>query len=94
MPFEEFAKQLPTVFDAIAKERQGIVVERNGQLYRLTPQPGHQPGTPPDIWQGYDPERVKAALQQSAGTLAGIDRHELLKDLRAQRAQDSRGRPA
>lgn len=97
IPFEEFARRLPTIFDAIAKEHQAVVVERNGQLYRLAPQPkqpAQRPDEPQDIWQGYDPERVKEALRLGAGVLAGIDRQELLEDVRAQRSQDSRGRPA
>ena len=47
-----------------------------------------------DIWADYDPARVKAALRKSAGALATIDRSALLKDIRKQRKQDSRGRPA
>ena len=60
-------QQLPTILDAVAKERQAIVVERNGQLYRLTPQPGQpaQQPAPQDIWQGYDPERVKVACSRA-----------------------------
>ena len=47
-----------------------------------------------DIWAGYDPARVKAALRRSAGALATVDRQHLLKDIRKARRQDSRGRPA
>ncbi len=44
------------------------------------------------IWTHYDPQRVKAALQQSAGALQGVDRKELLRDLAEQRSQESTGR--
>jgi excisionase family DNA binding protein len=47
-----------------------------------------------DIWASYDPSRVKAALRRSAGALATVDRRALLKDIRRQRSQDSKGRPA
>lgn len=47
-----------------------------------------------DIWAGYDPARVKAALRKSAGALATVDRQKLLKDIRKERRQASKGRPA
>jgi hypothetical protein len=49
---------------------------------------------PADIWAGYDPERVRKALAESADALKGIDRDELLADLAVQRQQHSRGRPS
>ena len=42
---------------------------------------------PEDIWARYDPEQVRRALRQSAGALAGVDREQLLADIRTQRAQ-------
>jgi hypothetical protein len=45
------------------------------------------------IWTHYDPKRVRAALQASAGALQGIDRAELFSDLASQRSQESSGRP-
>lgn len=45
-----------------------------------------------DPWTGYDAERVRKALRASAGALHGVNRKELLADIRAQRGQDSRGR--
>lgn len=47
-----------------------------------------------DIWADYDPARVKAALRKSAGALATVDRQKLKKDIRKERQQASRGRPA
>ena len=44
------------------------------------------------IWTHYDPKRVRAALQTSAGALQGVDRAELLNDLASQRGQESSGR--
>ena len=41
------------------------------------------------IWTHYDPQRVKAALKQSAGALQVVDREELLSDLASQREQES-----
>ena len=47
-----------------------------------------------EIFADYDPGRVREALKQSAGALAGIDRLNLLSDLRAARHQESNGRPS
>ena len=47
-----------------------------------------------NIWAGYDAVRVKAALRKSAGALATIDRQKLLRDIRKERKQASKGRPA
>lgn len=47
-----------------------------------------------DPWANYDPEKVRAALRASAGVLKGVDRDELLVDLRAARGQNRMGRPA
>mgnify|MGYP001163432929 CR=1 FL=1 len=46
----------------------------------------------PNIWAGYNPDHVIAALRESAGALAGVDREQLLADLHAAREQGSRGR--
>ena len=34
--------------------------------------------------QGYDPERVRQAIRESAGAMKGVDRDKLLSDLREQ----------
>ena len=95
IPFDEFARRLPAIFDVVAQEQSGVVVEREGKLYRLEPQVAAVHQLPQDgIWAGYDPQRMRNALIKSAGALAGIDRDELLRDLYEQREQDSQGRPA
>ena len=63
-----------------------ILLEKDGELYRLAKED--------DIWANYDPQRTRLALEQSAGALSGLDREELLKDIRLARQQDSNGRPA
>jgi hypothetical protein len=47
-----------------------------------------------NIWETYRAEQVKRAVGKSAGTLRGVDRDALLKDVRVARRQDTRGRPA
>ncbi len=43
------------------------------------------------IWTRYNPQRVRAALKQSAGALQGVDKEKLICDLASQRAQKSTG---
>ena len=47
------------------------------------------PTTQEDIWTDYDAGKVRTALAQSAGTLAGVNRESLLADIRNQRSQES-----
>ena len=47
------------------------------------------PATQEDIWTDYDAGKVRTALAQSAGTLAGVNRESLLADIRNQRSQES-----
>lgn len=91
MSFDEFARHLRMVFEAMAQEREPILVEREGLLYRLEPQ---EDRPDQDIWADYDPDQVRQALQHSAGALADIDREALLRELHEQRQQGSWGRPA
>lgn len=97
IPFDDFRDQLGTIFDAIGRDRRPVIVERDGVLYRLEPQlqtPPLQTSDPHDIWRNYDPKKVREAMRQAAGVLAGVDRDELLRDIHQQREQDSTGRPA
>ena len=64
-----------------------VVLEKDGERYVLAREAAH------DIWADYDPEKVRQALLQSAGALAGIDRESLLNDIRAARAQHDPGHP-
>ncbi len=47
------------------------------------------PATQEEIWTGYDAGKVRTALAQSAGILAGVNRESLLTDIRNQRSQES-----
>ncbi|MGH2618710.1 MAG: hypothetical protein ACRDJC_26070 [Thermomicrobiales bacterium] len=47
-----------------------------------------------DIFAHYDPQAAVAGLRALEEAFAGVDRERLLRDLRALRAQDNRGRPA
>jgi hypothetical protein len=65
-----------------------LILVKSGRRFRLAPE-----GAQEDIWANYDPERVRRALRESAGALAHIDVEAFKADLRAQRGQDSHGRP-
>lgn len=66
-----------------------LVLVRNGVRYRLDREDAE-----PDIWANYDPERVRRALRETAGAFSTIDTEALKADIKAQRGQDSSGRPA
>jgi hypothetical protein len=47
-----------------------------------------------DIWQDYDPKKAIEGIRKSRGALKGVDRDTLQREIREQRGQDSKGRPA
>jgi hypothetical protein len=47
-----------------------------------------------DIWATYDPKKAIEGIRKSAGALQGVDRDRLQREIREQRGQDSKGRPA
>ena len=47
-----------------------------------------------DIWTNYDPEKAIEGIRKSRGALQGVDRDRLQREIREQRSQDSKGRPA
>ena len=64
-----------------------VVVEQDGVRYRVTREPD-------DLFADYDPKAARAALNRVFGLLKGVDTEALKAELRAQREQDSLGRPA
>lgn len=77
--------------DRILAEANGarLVLVRDGVRFRID-----REGAEPDIWANYDPERVRRALRESAGAFSTIDAEAFKADIKAQRGQDSSGRPA
>src|SRR5438270_11608716 len=73
--FDDFAGNLDEVFKQVRDRNQPVLVERDGEMYRL------ERDTPEDIWRGYDPDLVKKAIAASAGALRGVDIETLLEDL-------------
>lgn len=91
MSFDEFGSNVGAIFDNVARKREPVLIEREGQIYRLEPEQTQQPEA---LWTSYDPEIVRHGLRKSAGALAGVDREALLRDIHQAREQVSRGRPS
>ena len=64
-----------------------VILDKDGERYVLAREDAH------DIWVDYDPEKVRQALRQGTGILAGVDRESLLSEIHAAREQNSPGRP-
>src|SRR5262245_23132760 len=65
-----------------------VLLSKNGAVYQLTREDKAN-----DIWYGYDPERVRQALDEvaeSGGILDGIDIDKWIADIYEAREQGSR----
>ena len=89
--FDDFLKQVQSIFDMVARQKEPVMVERAGRLFRVEAERTDEAQA---LWVDYDAERVRTALRQSAGAFTDIDVEQLKRDLREERAQDSHGRPA
>jgi len=90
---QEIERELARRIGMAEAENKPAVVEIAGNLYRLVPvdddiRMTDEPNAP------YDPQKMRDAIHAAAGTMKGVNRDELLADLRAERGQDSIGRPA
>jgi len=92
---------------AVRSARKTIPIDPDSEFARLLKRAAEEPalldvnGTrfrveseEPNLFAIYDPERVRAAIKRMTGTLKGVDAESLIAELRAQREQDSMGRPA
>jgi hypothetical protein len=62
-----------------------VVLVRNGRRFRVVAEDSTE-----DIWAGYDPERVRQALDETAGSWADIDADALIADIYRWREEGSR----
>lgn len=90
---QEIERELARRLTRARADNTPAEVEIAGNRYRLVPvdddiQMTDEPNA------HYDPQKMRAAIHAAAGTMKGVDRDELLADLRAERGQDSIGRPA
>ncbi len=71
----------------LAKADAGpLLLEKDGDLYRLD----RVATEPENIWEGYDPERVREAIAATAGSWADLDADRLIADLYRAREEGSR----
>jgi hypothetical protein len=61
-----------------------LLLERHGERYRLTREPV------PDMWEGYDAEKVLEAIEATAGSWADLDTDALIADIYRWREEGSR----
>lgn len=83
--------------EAVKDDKEPRVLEKDGEDVAVVVSTDEYFGLAQqkvDIWEGYDPQKVKQALRRSAGALSGVDTTALIKDIYAARQQGSRGRPA
>lgn len=66
---------------------EALILEADGERFRIVREAE-------DPFANYDPERTREALAALVGVFQGIDTEKMKGELRAQRDQDSLGRPA
>ena len=64
-----------------------ILIERDGMFYRLS---RAQEDGQEDLWAGYDPERARRVLAETAGSWSDVDADQMIADLYAAREQGTR----
>ncbi|CAN5579689.1 hypothetical protein BH23CHL2_BH23CHL2_31270 [soil metagenome] len=88
--------ELAALLKRAASEGQSLRVEIDDQPYDLSIAPAAEERRT-DIWANYDPARLRAVLRRNAELPERADLAEvesIITDIRAQRGQDSQGRPA
>ena len=88
--------ELAALLKRAAAEGRPLRIEIDDQPYdlRIAPATGERQT---DIWANYDPARLRAVLRRNAELPERADPAEverIITDIRAQRGQDSQGRPA
>jgi hypothetical protein len=63
-----------------------LLLEKNGAVYRLEPVERSRE----DIFAGYDPEKVKKAIAETAGSWKDLDTEQLIADIYRARKEGSR----
>jgi hypothetical protein len=71
-------------------DEDAVLVETDGAVFHVTRVPSNRDA----LFVKYDVRAVQSALKRSAGAFADFNTAELKQELRAQRQQDSIGRPS
>ena len=66
--------------------RHPVLFEKDGAVYSLTP----ASSDPDDLWAGYDPDKVKKAIAETAGSWKDLDTDKLIADIYRARRVGSR----
>jgi hypothetical protein len=66
--------------------RHPVLLEKDGAVYSLTP----HSSDPADLWEGYDPDKVKEALATYAGSWADLDADAMIAEIYASRERGTR----
>ncbi len=82
----------------VAQDGEPRALERDGETVAVLLSPEDFADLNADAhaspWVNYDADRARKALAAATGALSGVDAEALRADVRAQRGQDSTGRPA
>lgn len=78
--------ELGRFLDETRRAGEPVVLEANGHAFRLTP----ESQAAEDPWKDYDPEKVRSALNKTAGSWADLDAVKLIADLYMAREEGSR----
>jgi len=75
-----------TVDELLADADMGpVLLEKDGTVYRLSREDAKD-----DIWAGYDPERVRQALDEFVGSFDDVEADRLIADIYESRERGSR----
>jgi hypothetical protein len=88
--YEEFVRNLPDILDELAREREILLVEKNGTTFWVgiaSPGRAGLPPTPPT-------DVVRRILKETAGGFQTPDREGFLRELRELRGHDSESKSA
>jgi hypothetical protein len=66
--------------------RHPVLLEKDGAVYSLTP----ASSDPDDLWAGYDPDKVKKAIAETAGSWKDLDTDKLIAAISRARKDGSR----
>ena len=81
--------ELATLLKAAARAGELVRVKADEETYVVRIEPETEAAAE-DIWAGYDPERVRAALRRFGGSWSDLDADELKAALYRARAEGSR----
>lgn len=82
--------ELARLLRQAAEEGRTVAVTLDDRIYRLSITPEPVNGTRRDLWAGYDPEGVRAAVRRSAAlgfSAEPADLDPMIAEIRAQRDQ-------